>query len=222
MNFRGGRAGQREVYVVNDEAAGQGGARENGGEPGRMVRGHFYRLVQLGRRHIARRLQLVVKFKTEILGKRDRGEPVERALPSTGDGAARDDKTQGRVQTDVDAAEDGVNRSSVREQMTHGDVDGIAGRAVDDPGFATEAAVGGGGVDGTIAGLCGAHPTLLRFRSDDKKFMAGIAEGVHELMQENAVDAIVVGDQETHALISMEGRLGCKLKVRREFENWRR
>ena len=67
--------------------------------------------------------------------------------------------------------------------------------AVDDPGGATEAAIGFGCVDGAVAGFGGADPTLFGLGCSDVGRVARSAQGRDEFVQEGAGDAVIVGDE---------------------------
>ena len=82
--------------------------------------------------------------------------------------------------------------------MIQGDIDTVAGRAVDDPRGATEAMIGRDGVDGAVAGFGGTDPTLFGFGRDDGDSVAGGEEGENEFVEEAAVNAVVVGDEKFH------------------------
>ena len=142
----------------------------------------------------------LVDFGREVLGKRDRGQAVERAFPRAGDGAAGDDETEGGVETDVDAAEDGIGFKLGRQEVGEGDIDAIGRGAVDGPGGATErrGRVNAGGVDRAVAGLGGAGPTLLGFRCDYGDGVAGGEERGDKFVEERAGDAVVVGDEKIY------------------------
>jgi hypothetical protein len=79
--------------------------------------------------------------------------------------------------------------------MVEGDVHAIARGAVDDPGGATEAAIGFVCVDGAVAGFGGADPTLFGFGRSDVGSVACETECSDEFMKEGAGDAVVVSDQ---------------------------
>lgn len=85
-----------------------------------------------------------------------------------------------------------------REEVVDGDVDAVARGAVDDPSGTTEAVVGYGGVDGAIAGFGGADPALFSFRCDDSDGVSGAEEREDDFVEEDAADAVVVGDEEVH------------------------
>ena len=196
---RVGPAGEREIHVVHDERARRGVRGEAGRELRGVARGDFQHLVQLRRGHIARGLELVVELAREILRERDRREPVQRAFPGAADRAARDDEAERGVEAHVDAADHRIELRGRRQQVAHGDVHRIARRPVDDPRGAAEAALRRRGVHGPAAGFGGADPALLVLRRHDVELMARGAQRMDELVQENAVDAIVVGDEKTHA-----------------------
>ncbi len=82
--------------------------------------------------------------------------------------------------------------------MIQGDVDAIAGRAVDDPRGTAEAMIGSDGVDRAVARFGGANPALFGFGRDDGDRMAGGEEGENEFVEEDAVNAVVVGDEKFH------------------------
>jgi len=82
--------------------------------------------------------------------------------------------------------------------MIQRDVDAIAGGAVDDPRGATEAVIGSDGVDRAVARFGGANPALFSFGRDDGDRVAGGEESENEFVEEDAVDAVVVGDEKFH------------------------
>ena len=82
--------------------------------------------------------------------------------------------------------------------MIQRDVDAIAGGAVDDPRGATEAMIGSDGVDRAVARFGGANPALFSFGRDDGDRVAGGEKGENEFVEEDAVNAVVVGDEKFH------------------------
>lgn len=145
-------------------------------------------------------LEALVDFGREVLGKRDGRQAVEGAFPSAGDGAAGDDETEGGVETDVDAAEDGIGFKLGRQEVGEGDIDAIGRGAVDRPSRAKQCRGGfeAGGMDRAVAGLGGAGPTLLGFRCDYGDGVAGGEERGDKFVEERAGDAVVVGDEKIH------------------------
>jgi hypothetical protein len=86
--------------------------------------------------------------------------------------------------------------------MIQRDVDAIAGGAVDDPRGATEAMIGSDGVDRAVARFGGANPALFSFGRDDGDRVAGGEESENEFVEEDAVDAVVVGDEKFHESVT--------------------
>ena len=82
--------------------------------------------------------------------------------------------------------------------MIQRDIDAIAGGAVDDPRGTAEAMIGSDGVDRAAARFGGANPALFGFGRDDGDRVAGGEEGENEFVEEDAVDAVVVGDEKFH------------------------
>ena len=196
---RVGAAREWEIDVVDDEIARRGRGNAGGHEARGMRRGDSEDGVEFGVRKVAGGLQSVVDFGGEILRQGDGGEAMEGAFPRAADGTARDDETEASVEADVDAADDAVGLQRGRKEMVEGDVDAVAGRAVDDPGGAAETVVGGDGVDGAAAGFGGADPALLGLGRDDGDGVAGGEKGADEFVEEDAVDAVIVGDEEFHS-----------------------
>lgn len=193
-----GPAREREVEVVDDEIARRGRGDAGGHEARGVLRGDSEDGVEFGVGDVAGGLEAVVDFGGEILRQGDGREAVQSAFPCAADGTARDDEAEAGVESDVDAADDAVGFQLGREEMVEGDVDAVARRAVDDPRGAAEAVVGGDGVDGAVARFGGADPALLGLGRDDGDGVAGGEEGADEFVEEDAVDAVVVGDEEFH------------------------
>ena len=186
----------RKIEVVHDEAAFGGGIDEFGNEPGGVGSGGAQRGENFGRGVSAVEADLFELFEGEILRARDGGQAVHGTFPRAADGAAREDETEAGVETDVDAADDRVR--ALGQEVGEGDVDAIARCAVDDPGGATESAIGGRGLHGAVAGFGGTNPALFGFWGGDVERVARVAQGVYEFVEENAFDAVVVGEEELH------------------------
>ena len=137
-NFAVSVARQREIHIMDEEAAWESGGGEFRCEPRGVLRGDFQDRVQCGVGHIVRGLEPIIDRGGEVLGKRDRGQAVEGAFPCAGDCAARDDEAERGVEADVDAADDGVDVQVGRQEVADRDVDRVARRAVDDPSRAAE------------------------------------------------------------------------------------
>ncbi len=192
-----GLARIREVEVVYDEAALGGGADEFWYEPGDVGGGGAQRGENFGRGISTVQADLFELFEGEILGARDGGQTVNGTFPRSADGAAGEDETETGVEADVDAADDGVG--AFRQQVGEGDVDAVAWCAIDDPSGTAKAAISGRGLHGAVAGFGGADPALFGFWGGDVERVAGVAQGVNEFVEENALDAVVVGEKKLHA-----------------------
>jgi len=190
---RVGAAAEGEVDVVNDEAVARGGGEEFGAEARGVGGGNFEGGVELGVGRVVVGLEAVVELGGEVLRECDGREAVERAFPGAGDRAAGDDEAEGGVAAGVDAGDDTVD--GCLDQVAEADVDAVAGSAVDDPRVAAETVVADAGVDGAVAGFGGADPALFGFGGDHGNRVAEGAERMDEFVKENAVDAVVVGDQ---------------------------
>lgn len=123
---------------------------------------------------------------------------MEGAFPRSCDRPAGDDEPERGVEPDIYAADDGVDREVRRQKVGTGNIDGVAGGAIDHPSRAAKTAIGRGGTDGAISRFGGADPALLVLRCDDVEFMTGSVKSVNQFMEEHAFNPVVVGDQKSH------------------------
>src|SRR5688572_4038373 len=124
---------------------------------------------------------------------------MHRPLPRAPDRSAREDKRERGIEAYIDPAHDRIRLCHVcaGKKMRESDVHAVAWGAVDDPCRTAESVRGiiALGRDGAVAGLRGADPALLAFRSGDGDLVARPKQSSHEFMKKYATDTIVVGDE---------------------------
>ena len=106
---------------MNGEAARGRLGQQLAGEPRGVGGGVLEGGCQLRALRAAVLLEGVINAFGYILGKGHGGQAVQGAFKRGGDGAAGDDETERAVETDIDAADDGVDLGG--QEMGDGDAD---------------------------------------------------------------------------------------------------